>query len=183
MHEAGPDVELLRAAFRDVHGARLHGFALVLTLGDRHAAGRLTADTFAALAADAPRLRHPERAAAALRAELLRRARRLRTRTVGHAELQTLATLGVDAETAGALARLSTVERAAILASHIERFGDEDAAVILGIAPARARQLTGRARRRYVEHHPATDGGATPRDDSIVARVHAAAARAMGAGA
>ena len=27
--------DLIRAAFRDLHGARLHGFALLVTLGDR----------------------------------------------------------------------------------------------------------------------------------------------------
>ncbi|MEO8247640.1 MAG: hypothetical protein ABI622_11055 [Chloroflexota bacterium] len=183
MHEPGPDLELLRAAFRDVHGARLHGFALVLVLGNRHAAARLTADTFAALAEDAPRLRHPERAAAALRAELLRRARSTRTRTVADTELQALAHLGVDAETAAALARLGMVDRAAMLASDIERFGDEDVAVILGVSPARARQVTTRARRRYVDLRAVTDVRAPPRDGSIVARVEAAAARAMGAGA
>ena len=183
MHEPGTDAELLRAAFRDVHGARLHGFALVLALGDRHAAGRLTADTFAALAGEASRLRHPERAAAALRAELLRRARGLRARTVSEAELQTLTHLGVDGDTAAALGQLTVVERASVLASAIERFSDEDVAVILGVSPARARQVTGRARRRYVEHHATTDTGDAPREGSIVARVQAAAARAMGAGA
>ena len=186
MHEPAPDIELLRAAFRDVHGARLHGFALVLTLGDRQAAARLTADTFAALADEAPRLRHPERAAAALRAELLRRAPRRRSGAVGDSELQVLERLGVDAPTAAALARLATAERAAVLASQIERFSDEDVAVILGVSPARARQATNRARRRYAEQRPVTDATQAtdaPRDGSIVARVQATAARAMGAGA
>lgn len=71
------DPDLLLAAFRDLHAARLHGFALVLALGERPTAANLAAETLRHVAPDAPRLRHPERAAAALRAELYRRARRL----------------------------------------------------------------------------------------------------------
>ena len=64
----GAPPELMRAAFRDLHGTRLHGFALLVTLGDRAHAARLTrGDALAAGMAQAAALRHPERAAAWLR--------------------------------------------------------------------------------------------------------------------
>src|SRR6187431_2709085 len=70
---SNPDV--LRAAFRELHGRRLHGFALLLTLGDRPGAARLASEALAAGAMRVDELRHPERAAAWLRHRLVDRAR------------------------------------------------------------------------------------------------------------
>src|ERR687895_367576 len=62
-----PPVEVVRAAFRELHGRRLHGFALLLTLGDRERAASLASDALAAGQLRVDELRHPERAAAWLR--------------------------------------------------------------------------------------------------------------------
>src|SRR6185503_21221515 len=51
--------ELLGAAFRDLHGPRLHGFALLLMLGDRRAAGVASGRALSAGVARAQQLRHP----------------------------------------------------------------------------------------------------------------------------
>ena len=64
------DAATLRSAFRDVHAARLHGFALLVTCGDGEAAAHLTNTVLGAHASRIAVARHPERAAAALRAEL-----------------------------------------------------------------------------------------------------------------
>lgn len=179
MHDPTDDPELLRAAFRDLHGARLHGFALVLLLGDRETAASVTRATILHFADDAPRLRHPERAAAVLRADVVRTARRLRGRRgFGEAERMTLAHLGIDGPTANALAALDLVHRAALLAAELERFGDEDVALILGTGPGRARRRAADARRRYLDAHAGDDG--ERRAGSITQRVGAVASATMG---
>src|SRR5262245_49203152 len=70
-----PDEGALRDAFRELHGRRLHGFALLLTLGDRAEAARLASDALDAGVARVDELRHPERAAAWLRRRVVDRAR------------------------------------------------------------------------------------------------------------
>ena len=65
----------MRDAFRELHGSRLHGFAQLLVLGDRHAAAKLASDALADGAARVDELRHPERAAAWLRRRVVERAR------------------------------------------------------------------------------------------------------------
>ncbi|HET7685154.1 MAG TPA: sigma factor-like helix-turn-helix DNA-binding protein [Candidatus Limnocylindria bacterium] len=182
MPERETDAELLRAAFRDVHGARLHGFALALLLGNRADASRLAAETLAHLAAEAPRLRHPERAAAALRAELLRRARRGAARGTSSAEggSAALSRIGIDEATGRALAGLDVAQRAALIATDIERFGDADVAVILGLSVPAARRAAGRARSRYLARYVRPDGDRA-RPGSIAERLELVASRAMGA--
>ena len=182
MHEPAADADLLRAAFRDVHGVRLHGFALIVLLGDRTTAARLASETIAAAAADAPRLRHPERAAAVLRAGLLRRARRARAPgTLGESQRATLAHLGVDGPAAVALARLRPEERAALVASQVERFGDDDLATILRTTAGRARRAAMAARRRFIERFPAGGESLDELRGPIAERVRGVSARAMGA--
>lgn len=185
MHDRETDTDRLRAAFRDVHGARLHGFALVLLLGRRSEAGRLAAETLALLAADAPRLRHPERAAAVLRAELLRRARRERSArgaALNEEDARALARLGIDGATARALGALDLSHRAALVAADIERFGEADVAVILGGSIPRARAAARAARSRYVARYvPPHDHRARP--GSIAERLVGVASRAMGSSA
>lgn len=181
MHEPTADAELLRAAFRDVHGVRLHGFALILLLGDRSGAARLASETIAAVAEDAPRLRHPERAAAVLRADLLRRVHRHRSPTeLSEARRTALAHLGIDGATATALAQLGPDERAALVASQIERFGDDDVATILRTSPARARRAAVAARRRLIERVPAGHDSLDELHGPIAERVRDIATRAMG---
>lgn len=177
------DPDLLLAAFRDLHAARLHGFALVLALGERATAADLAAETFRHIAPDAPRLRHPERAAATLRAELFRRARRMGLpRSAEEAGRTALAQLGIDGPTATALAALNLADRAAVLAAEVERFGEEDVATILGTSTVRARRLARVARGRFLDHHPGLRGALPWTTGSIGGRVAATAARAMGSG-
>src|SRR5690606_20820527 len=71
-----PSPERLRAAFDELHGSRLHGFALLLTLGDRARAARLAGEALAAAEPRIDALRHPERAAAWLRAHVVRSSHR-----------------------------------------------------------------------------------------------------------
>ncbi len=170
----------LRGAIRDLHGARLHGFALVLVLGDRPAAARLTAEAFAALDNEAPRLRHPERAAAALRAEVLRRARRIGVRPLDQSAMDVLGRLGIDGPTAHALAAMTIAERAALIASQVERLGDEDVATTLAVAPARVRRVTASARSHYLALHSGDADEVTPAPGSITERIGLAAARVLG---
>ena len=182
MHEPAADADLLRAAFRDVHGVRLHGFALIVLLGDRTTAARLASETIAAHAADAPRLRHPERAAAVLRAGLLRRAGRERSSGIlGEAQRATLAHLGVDGPAVVALARLRPEERAALVASQVERFGDDDLSTILSTTPGRARRAAMAARRRFIEHFPGDGESLDELRGPIAERVRDVSTRAMGA--
>lgn len=174
-----PDADL-RTAFRDLHGNRLHGFALVLLLGDRATAAALAGSTLDAVAADAARLRHPERAAAVLRSELHRRARRSYAGRLGESDLRALAGIGIDGATARALGALRLRDRAALIATDIERFGDDDVATILGTSAARARHLAAAARQRYVEHHAGYELDASPLPGSIGERVAAVAERTIG---
>ena len=44
----GATPEMMLEAFRELHGGRLHGFALLLTAGDRHAAAWLASEALAA---------------------------------------------------------------------------------------------------------------------------------------
>ncbi len=181
MSQSSPEADLLLAAFRDLHAARLHGFALVLVLGDRRFAASLSADAIALVSSDAARLGHPERAAASLRQHVLKLARRRGPRPVLNDErLATLGQLGVDRAAAAAVGRLSMIERAALLAGQIEGFAEDDVATILGMSPSRARRAVVRARRQFIARHTeeAPDLGGPVGE--IGERVRHTAARAMG---
>jgi DNA-directed RNA polymerase specialized sigma24 family protein len=169
-----------RAAFRELHGPRLHGFALLLTLGDRPRAAQLAADALAEGAERAGELRHPERAAAWLRARIVRAARgpALPRRRRGAPEAnEALRQMGVDETTYRGLSALGVVERAALIASEIERLDPLDVATVLEASPSRARHVAANARRRYLR-------SGTPSDVPEIAgplavRVNEAARRAM----
>lgn len=145
--------DMLRAAFGDLHGPRLHGFALIVSLGDARRAARAVGDAMAVGTDHAAALRHPERAASWLRARTLGRLRHPRlfgrspSTTARRAALQRL---GVDEATFDALARLSPVGRAAVAATIIERFEPMDVETILGTSAGDARRLVARANRRYL---------------------------------
>jgi hypothetical protein len=144
----------VRAAFRDLHGARLHGFALLVALGDRQRAATATSGALHAAAERTEELRHPERAAAWLRASVVRSlaGRRLRRgQGPGDDERRhALAPLGVDADAYHALAQLSALERAALVASDAERLAAIDVETVLGGGRARAERTIREARRRYL---------------------------------
>lgn len=177
---------MLAAAFRELHGARLHGFAILVTLGDRQSAELVAGFALAAGAGQAAALRHPERAAAWLRARTLRslhQRRSLRPKVTDDARRATLATIGVDAAAFRGLAALSINARAALVASSIEGFDAIDIETILEAAPAAARRLVAEARETFLRNAGPTpgdlDGLGKHLDGELAIRVQAVAARAF----
>jgi len=174
----------VRAAFRDLHAASLHGFALLVALGDRRRAERAAADALAKGIKRADALRHPERAAAWLRAVALRRLSRPRLAGGGPPSPERRAAmqqLGASERMITALAALSTRERAAIVAGSVERFEPIDLETILATTRSGVRRSIAGARRRYLGEMLrggiSPDGAATGR---LARQVHAAASRALG---
>ena len=147
--DAPPDDEWVRAAFHELHGRSLHGFALLLTLGDLARAARLAGTALSEGMARVDELRHPERAAAWLRARVVRAAG---SRRSSHARVSPVALggLGADASVTAGLAALELLERAAFIAALIESLDQRDVAVVVGRDGARLRSLLMSARRRYL---------------------------------
>jgi DNA-directed RNA polymerase specialized sigma24 family protein len=175
--------EPVRAAFRDLHGTRLHGFALLVTLGDRARAARLAGEALAEGQARAAELRHPERAAAWLRRRVARgaarRGRPLRRHDAAPERRLALEVLGVDGAGFAGLAALTIRERAAIVADSVERFDRGDVATIVGVDGARLDRLIRRTRGRYgaIVAEALDDASATA--GPTAARIRAVATRAL----
>ncbi|HUG94719.1 MAG TPA: hypothetical protein VMK30_01100 [Pleomorphomonadaceae bacterium] len=168
----------LHSAFVELHGERLHGFALLVTLGDQTLAGILTAEALANGAERIEQLRHPERAATWLRATLTRAARQPAWghQRPGEPERRdALRKLGVDPATYDALASLDVRSRA-VLAATVEGFAPADVYEVAG-SDARVR----RARRDYLTAYLAASRtrNTKPPAGPLAARVHAAAATAL----
>jgi DNA-directed RNA polymerase specialized sigma24 family protein len=160
--QSPPTGDELEAAFRQLHGPRLHGFALLLLLGDRATAARLSDAALSSAAGRVGELRHPERAAAWLRARVVRDARRSRRRRGTPAEREAAFTaLGVDDAVLAGLEPLGVVERAGIIASSVERLDARDVATIVGRDGAALERLLRRARGRYLAAHARVAGDAT----------------------
>lgn len=187
MHQTAPpdasnadaSPEEVRSAFRDLHGPSLHGFALLLTLGDRRRALALTSTALAEADAHATALRHPERAAAWLRARLTAAAGRRDSRIDAERRLEALWPLGVMNAGLAGLAALDVVERAALIGSEIERLDDRDVATVVGRTGDRFDALLRRARHRYLEGSAAASDGSSGLGGPLTDLVRAAAARAM----
>ncbi len=182
--------ELLREAFRDLHGSRLHGFALLVTLGDVQLAERTAGQALGLGEARASSLRHPERAAAWVRARLVPGLRR--SRRPGAADLairwSALRALGIEGPAFDGLAALDFEARVAFVASSIERFAPLDIETILGKGPADTRRAIERARQRYlsvVARSPigerAMSIAAADREGELGRRIRTVAERAIGA--
>lgn len=173
----GPlDTDPIRDAFLDLHGRSLHGFALLLCLGERRIAAELASDALADASERLGELRHPERAAAWLRAHVVRGApRRLRLTADGEV---ILAEIGADVSIVRSLARLGLRERAALVATTVERLDPRDVGVIIGRDGARLDSIVASARRRYLRAYlrVATE---VSLDGPIAARVHETALRAL----
>lgn len=172
-----PPPDIVRAAFRDLHARRLHGFALLLTLGDRTRAARLTAQALSAGSRRVGELRHPERAAAWLRRHVLRGMRGHRATSRRTAAVAVLAELGAGDPVVAGLAALDRVERAALIASSIERLDRRDVALVVGRDGRSLDRLIHRARSRYA----AAGALAVPEilDGPLVDRIRSVAQRAM----
>jgi len=178
--DRAPPEEVVRAAFHDVHGRRLHGFGLLLTLGDRSATARLVGEALAVGVDRAGHLRHPERAAAWLRARVVRNAGRMgvaRNR-VGD-DRAALTHLGADPAVVAGLAALDRLERAAIIASSIERLAGRDVATIVDRDGRALERLMLRSRARYAAAFGAAVTDAIPLDGPLATRLHEIALRAM----
>ena len=182
---------LLGDAFRDLHGSRLNGFAILVSLGEARSAERVAGEALAAGAEQAAALRHPERAAAWLRARTLRGLRRGRSHgrsTPDGERRDALAALGADDAVFQGLAALSLEARAALVASAIERIGPIDIETILRAGPGTTRRIIAEARDRYlrvVANLPGGPPSAPPEHPGgeLASRVRGVAARAISAGA
>lgn len=175
-----PAPEVVRAAFRDLHGSRLHGFALLVTLGDRALAARLSAEALAAAASRTDQLRHPERAAAWLRAHVTRSLPRGHRNPAPAERRAGLEPLGVDDAVIGGLSALRPRERAALVAIAVERLDRRDVETIVGRHGDDLDRLLARARRAYATAFGATPPAHASTDDGpIAARISHVAARMM----
>lgn len=179
-----PPTQDLEAAFRELHGPRLHGFALLLTMGDRARAARLSAEALAEGVARIAELRHPERAAAWLRARVLQRARRDRelARARGADAELALAELGVGDGVRLGLQRLPMAQRAAVIATAVERLDRRDVATVVGRDGRGLDRLVRRAMTSYL----ATASANMPEPTAsasfagpITEQIHLAAERAL----
>jgi hypothetical protein len=169
-----------RDAFRSLHAERLHGFAILLALGDREQAAYLAAEALAAGALRHDELRHPERAAAWLRARVLRHLRVHRSPTLDHERRAALATLGLSEQAIDALAVLSAPERAALIAERVESFERLDIATVVDDHGRRLGRLLARARARYAAAFAAApDLAGEATDGPLAARIRAIADHAM----
>lgn len=179
------ETDLLRAAFRDLHAARLHGFALLVTRGDRARAAQAAANAMAAGTLRAAELRHPERAAAWLRREVLDELRR--TRATSHLTLAerraALRDIGAAEPVIAAVGELTQERRAALVAGVIERFALTDLATILDTNLPGARRTLQGARREYLaaaQHSMHGQPDDVVADGALAARINQIAAVAVG---
>lgn len=178
----------MEAAFRDLHGARLHGYCLLLCLGDRPSATRAATSAMAEAIPHLGELRHPERAAAWLRAAATQSLLGVGGSSEPEASRrEALRALGVTDVAFDGLAGLQPRERAAFVASDIERLELIDVEAVLRTDAAETRRLLERARRRYLaaataraEREPLTRGGNAPAG-GLAARIEAVAERTVGA--
>jgi DNA-directed RNA polymerase specialized sigma24 family protein len=179
--DRAPPEEVVRAAFHDLHGQRLHGFGLLLTLGDRAATSRLVGEALAAGVDRAGHLRHPERAAAWLRARVVRNAGRVGVarHRVGEGGAA-LTDLGADPAVVSGLAALDRRERATIIASSIERLDARDVSTIVDRDGRSLERLLHHARARYLAAYDAAADDGPAIDGPLAARLHEIAQRAMG---
>jgi hypothetical protein len=173
------DRRLLDAAFRDLHGARLHAFALLLTLGDRRRAALLAADAIAAAGDHLADLRHPERAAAWLRAHVTGEAGPDDRRLDVAERLASLTDLNVGAAALAGLSALGRLERAGLIATAIEGLDLRDVATVVGRDGQRLDALLRRARRRYLSGAAASREALDGPPGPIGQRIVATAARTM----
>ena len=175
---AAPDDDL-EAAFRDLHGPTLHGFALLLTLGDRHRAATLANDALSAAADDLSGLRHPERAAAWLRRHVARASRRGERRLPASERLAALSQLGVGSAALAGLSALSAPQRAGLVAIAVERLDRRDVASIVGRDGDRLDSLLRSARLRYLDGATAAPDGLDDAAGPIAQRIADTASRTL----
>lgn len=167
----------VRTAFRDLHGRRLYGFALLVTAGDRRRAAAASAAALRDAGGRIDELRHPERGAAWLRTHVLRSIRGGRPAPPAEAAAA-LRDLGVEEHTRVGLGALDRTARAVLVLADIERMDHRDVAAVIGRPGPTVERILQRARLRFAvaaaRELPA-DEVTTP----TVERVRTTAARAM----
>ena len=173
--------DVLRDAFRELHGARLHGFALLLMLGDQPVAARLAADALAAGTVRLTELNHPERAAAWLRQRVVHEARRAGRTEMARSNRRraVLEELGVDEVAYAGLSALGQRERAALVVTAVERMDRRDVATIIGVDGTRLERLVQRARQRARRAGSAVIADPSDANGPLVRRIRAIAMRAL----
>ena len=156
-----------------------------MTLGDVRRAEDAAAATLAEGARRAGALRHPERAAAWLRARTIRLLKRRRIGRGGPSRAQryeALRALGASDGAIAGLAALSLDERAALVVSGIERLDAIDLEAALGRSRPAVRRVVFTARRRYLAALEAAGAGPNAAARGLLAaRIAATASRALGA--
>jgi DNA-directed RNA polymerase specialized sigma24 family protein len=170
---------LVEAAFRELHGPSLHGFALLLTLGERRPAAVLAADALDGAAAQLASLRHPERAAAWLRRRVTRSAGGGDRRLASAERLAALHDMEVSPAALAGLSALSRLERAGLIAVAVERLDLRDVGTIVGRDGKRLDRLLRTARRRYLAGATASPADLEGPPGPIRQRIAASAARTM----
>ena len=179
---------MLRAAFREVHGARLHGFALLVTLGDRRLAETLAAEALADGARKANALRHPDRGAAWLRTHVIRALPRRRGRGAGPTDEErrrALASLGVGNAAYESLRALDASHRLALVTGWIEALDGRDVEGLLQVRPASLARTLAEARRDFLEGYLRAEPGPAPlpidsaASGPLARRIRAIAARTI----
>lgn len=138
----------MHEAFVALHARHLNGFALLMCLGDRELARRLVGEALLAGLQHPERHRHPERAAAWLRARVV--AATPRRTQLGASGIGALAEIGAVEGVALALGSLSRLERAGLIAREIEGLDPRDVATVVGRDARGLDGLLERARRRYL---------------------------------
>lgn len=152
------------AAFREVHERRLHGFALLLTLGNRSAAAELARNALREAEPRLQELAHPERGAVWLRRHVLRHAPKrvegggrgpFRRNRPAPNSAEGVADLGANEILVEALARLDLQARAALILQDVERFREVDVADALGTDLRASERLLRDARAKYSQAYTA----------------------------
>ena len=168
------------AALTELHGPQLHGFALLLTLGDQATAAQLAAKALATGAARAREHEHPRRTAAWLRHSVLRAAKRRHTDTDDDEATRRVALekLSVDGNAFAALSALNVLERAAVVASNVELLEPRDVATVVGLDEERTQRIVRDAVRRATKAAVAQPSGSEA-DGPMVTRIREIAAQAL----
>lgn len=174
-----PPSEPLGDAFRELHTQRLYGFAMIVTLGDWRRAALACEAALREGEERVAELRHPERAAAWLRARVLRRIRGEPTRMLAEDRADALERMGVDEAVFAGLAALDVTERAALVLASVERLDLRDVGVAVDQNAARLDRVLRRARVRYASAAARAMGADAQPSGPTVARIRAVAARAL----
>jgi DNA-directed RNA polymerase specialized sigma24 family protein len=140
-------------ALPEQQGAAVHGFALILAMGDRPRALRLATEALDAAAARSHQLSTDGEAGTWLRAWIVQHIGPMPANVSldDPARRHALELVGVSDVVAAAISTLTVEERAALLAASVEGFSLPEVATVLDCTQTMARRILKRARGRYAE--------------------------------